>query len=274
MLITLSESIKTMNSHEAVPTPLVPSGFSQQARRNAGASSQPTREGHRPRNHLLSALPADVWARLSPHVGQTLLIQGQILVESGKPIERVYFPNNGLLSLMLNTRSGMYVETGLIGWEGLTNAFELMDGVPALSRTMVQISGTACWLPVEVLRAEFRWAGYFQRRLLRFLHWQEIQSAQCALCNRLHAVEERLARWLLTVHDRVESNELFLTHAAISHLLGTRRSGVTVALNNLENAGAIRCTRGRIVIVDTDKLRDCSCECYDSLSAHSALLLT
>jgi CRP-like cAMP-binding protein len=167
----------------------------------------------------------------------------------------------------------VHVETALIGREGLTSAFELLDESPAATRTIVQISGTACWLPADVLRAEFRWAGYFQRRLLRFLHWQEIQSAQCALCNRLHAVEERIARWLMTVHDRVESNELFLTHAAISHLLGTRRSGVTVALNNLETTGAIQCTRGRIVIENPDTLRACACECYDSLATHGAALL-
>ena len=247
-------------------------GFAGQTRRNH-MSGVAFPDGHRPRNQILASLPGDIWARLAPHVGQSLLIQGQVLVEAGQTVEKIYFPNNGLLSLMLGTAANVHVETALIGNEGLSSAFELLDESVASSRTLVQISGTACWLPAEVLRAEFRWAGYFQRRLLRFLHWQEIQSAQCALCNRLHPVEERLARWLMMAHDRVQSNELFLTHAAISHLLGTRRSGVTVALNNLEATGAVSCTRGRIVIEDAARLRACSCECYESLTLQSAALL-
>jgi CRP-like cAMP-binding protein len=280
----LSELVKTaLNGYRVgqnplaapVTTPVAAPGFAGQvgqARRNQ-VPGLFFADGHRPRNQILASLPADVWARLAPHTGQSLLIQGEVLIEAGKPIEKIYFPNNGLLSLMQSTKADVYVETALIGSEGLTNAFELLDESVAASRTLVQISGTACWLPADVLRSEFRWAGFFQRRLLRFLHWQEIQSSQCALCNRLHAVEERLARWLMMAHDRVPSSELFLTHAAISHLLGTRRSGVTVALNNLEATGAISCTRGRIVIEDVQKLHGCSCECYEALSAQSASLL-
>lgn len=269
----MAELVKsTINGYGVGQNSLATPGFVGPVGRNH-VPSLAFSDGNRPRNQILASLPADVWARLAPHMGHSLLIQGQVLIEVGKPVEKIYFPNKGLISLMQSTKADVYVETALIGSEGLTSAFELLDESVATARTLVQISGTACWLPADVLRAEFRWAGFFQRRLLRFLHWQEIQSSQCTLCNRLHAVEERLARWLMMAHDRVPSSELFLTHAAISHLLGTRRSGVTVALNNLESTGAITCSRGRIIIEDAIKLRACSCECYEALSAQSNLLL-
>ena len=226
----------------------------------------------RPRNQVLAMLPADVWLRVAPHIGHALLIQGRALYEAGKTAEQVYFPNGGLISLVVDSRSGARVETGLVGREGMTGVFEALNGVPVMHRAIVQIAGTACWLPSEVMRAEFRRSGEFQDWMLRYLQWMHAQAAQCALCNRLHSVEERLARWLLMVRDRMVNDEVPITHEAIAHMLGTRRSSVTVALGSFEQAGFLHCARGRLEIIDAHGLQGSACECYAALHACGALL--
>ena len=226
----------------------------------------------RPRNQVLATLPADVWLRVAPHIGHALLIQGRALHEAGKPVEQVYFPNGGLISLVVDSRTGARVETGLVGREGMTGAFEALNDVAMSYRAIVQIAGTACWLPADVLRAEFRRGGEFQDWMLRYLQWMNAQAAQGVLCNRLHSVEERLARWLLMVRDRMANDEVPITHEAIAHMLGTRRSSVTVALGNFEHEGYLHCARGRLEILNAHGLQGSACECYAALHAHGALL--
>lgn len=220
----------------------------------------------RPRNRLLCSLGADEWERLSPHLGRTLLIEGQNLNHPGQAIERVYFPNTGLVSLVVNARDGSQVEVGVAGREGLAGDLSVLCGGPSQLRAIVQAAGTACWLPAAVVREEFRRGGAFQQNLLQHFQMLTSQSAQCALCNRLHSVEERLSRWLMVIRDRLETDEIDITHEFIAHMLGTRRSGVTVALGVLQQAGLIDITRGHISIRDAGQLAASACECYGIIS--------
>lgn len=223
----------------------------------------------RPRNQVLANLPIEVWGRVAPHLNQTLLIPGKVLIHEGKKVERVYFPNCGMLSLVMCGRSGERVESGLSGRESMAGGFEAIDDTPSVTRATVQIAGTACWMPAEAFRTEFSWAGAVQEHLLRFFQWQCAQATQYSLCNRFHCVEERLSRWLLRACDYVENSEIFITHEAIAQMLGTRRSGVTVALSALETSGIVTCGRGRIVVLDRAALEARACECYAALRLHA-----
>lgn len=224
-----------------------------------------TQSEARPRNRLMAALTGEEWERLSPYLGRTLLIEGQNLFHGGQAIERVYFPNTGLVSMVVNARDGSQVEVGVAGREGLVGDMSLLSGGTTLLRGIVQAAGTACWLPVAVVREEFRRGGPFQQHLLESLQVLTAQAAQCALCNRLHTVEERLSRWLMVISDRLETDEIDITHEFIAQMLGTRRSGVTVALGVLQQAGLIDITRGHITICDTQQLSGSACECYGIL---------
>jgi CRP-like cAMP-binding protein len=216
----------------------------------------------RPRNLMLAALPRAVWERLAPHVRHALLIPGQALVEADSLAGRVYFPNSGLISLAMTSADGAQVEIGMIGREGTTGTLDTLMGSAPTARALVQIAGNACWLPLATLRSEFNSDADLRFWLLRYWEVLGVQTAQSALCNRLHTVEERLARWLLLVRDRIASDEIEITHEFIAHTLGARRSGVTVALGTLQQAGLIDCTRGKITVLNAEQLAASSCECY------------
>jgi CRP-like cAMP-binding protein len=222
---------------------------------------------NRPKNYVLANLPQDVWNRVSPHIRHALLIPGQSLYGAGELAERVYFPNSGLVSLVMDSSEGSQVEVGVVGREGIVGVLAALSGQPSFGHALVQIAGNACWVPAALLRDEFRCGGALQDWLLRYIQVLNVQAAQCALCNRLHTVEERLSRWLLIVHDRIATNEIDITHEFIAQMLGARRSGVTVALGALQQAGFIDLARGHVVITDEQGLTKNTCECYSALRA-------
>lgn len=227
---------------------------------------------HRPRNYVLTGMSCDLWMRLSPYIGHSLLIQGRPVFEIGQPVKRVYFPNSGLISQVIDSRAGGRVETSILGREGMIGLSEALSGTPASTRTVVHIAGTACWLPAEVLRDEFRRGGAFQDWMLRHLHWQTAQAIHNGLCNRLHSVEERLARWLLAAQERLETDDIAVTHDSIAQMMGTRRSSVTVGLGKFERAGLLHCARGRTIIQDKNGLQNYACECHQTLRSQQIAL--
>ncbi len=220
----------------------------------------------RPRAWALQGLPVDVWRRLEPQAQRTLLFQGQVLHEPGSVVERVYFPNSGMVSLVLGSANGEQVEVAMAGREGAVGALELLSDTPATETAVVQVPGTALWLPASVVRDEFGRGGAFHGWTLRFWSSLMAQKSQAALCNRLHSVEERLCRWLLGLRERVESDEIEITHGSIAQMLGARRSGVTVALGALGALGLLDTGRGHIVLLDIEGLRANSCSCHLTLS--------
>jgi CRP-like cAMP-binding protein len=162
----------------------------------------------------------------------------------------------------VDTQDGSQVEVGVTAREGVVGALASLGSESSFHRGVVQISGNAFRLPVEKFLEECKRGGALQQLVQQYSHLLMVQASQAALCNRLHTVEERLSRWLLTSSNRVQSDNLELTHEFISHMLGVRRSGVTVALGMLQQAGVIDTTRGCITVLDSSKLESCACECH------------
>ncbi len=215
-----------------------------------------------PINQILAALPEIEYQRLVPHLKPINLVVGKVLQEPGETITQVYFPNRAMISLVSIMENGSTTEIGLIGNEGMVGLPVILRGDSTSSRFIVQIPGTAMRLSADILRREFQLGGKLQQLLLLYTQALLTQVSQSAACNRQHTIEERLARWLLSVQDCVLSDKLPLTQEFIANMLGTRRSGVTVAAGTLQNAGMIRYRRGMITILNQEELEATSCECY------------
>jgi len=213
-------------------------------------------------NQLLAALPTEEYQRLIPHLENVKLTSGEVLCEPGETMTEVYFPTLAMISLVSIMENGSTTEISLVGKEGMVGLPVFLGGYSTTSRAIVQIEGTALKLNGNILKNEFSKGGELQRLLLLYTQALFTQASQNAACNRQHNIEERLARWLLTARDCVMKDELHLTQEFISQMLGTRRSGVTVAAGTLQQAGMIRYTRGKISILNPEALNHTACECY------------
>src|SRR5262250_2037416 len=213
-------------------------------------------------NHILEALPAHEYERLLPHLQPVPLVQHKVLFEVGAPIAGGYFVNTGLVSCLTVMQNGDSVEVGLLGHEGFAGLPILLNIVHSSARITVQVSGDAMRINADALRNLLPELPMLERLLSRFTYLQALQAQQIAACNRLHEVDERLARWLLMTQDRVRMEILPLTHDLLASMLGTRRSSVTVAAGILQRAGIIDYRRGRVHILNRQKLEQAACECY------------
>lgn len=215
-----------------------------------------------PLNKLLAALPEDDYQRLVPHLEKVSLTKGQVIYEVGETIEKVYFPTQGVISLVSITENGATSEIGLIGYEGMVGLPVFLGGESTNNRAIVQIAGDALMMNAQTLKTEFNRAEGLQKRLLPYAQALLTQVSQTAVCNGFHTIEQRLARWLLLVRDCSQTNELPLTQELIATMVGIRRSGVTVAAGMLSKAGIISYKRGLITILDQQALEALACECY------------
>jgi CRP-like cAMP-binding protein len=186
----------------------------------------------------------------------------QLLHEAGETIRSVYFLNSGMGSVLTVQPDGKSVEVGLIGKEGFVGLPVIFGFKTSGLRVITQADGTAYRLDVEVLRRILPQCPELERQLQRFSLMLGMQSTQIAACNRLHEVEERLARWLLMSQDRIESEVLPLTQEFLGQMLGSRRASVSVAASALQQAGLIQYTRGSVTIVNRAKLEAGACDCY------------
>jgi len=218
-------------------------------------------------NHLLASLPDKEYQRLLPHLESFALAHGKILHQMDEPIEYCYFPFQAVVSLVTQMEDGKIVEVGLVGNEGMTGLAALLGQATSAERAIVQIPDSGVRAKVEVVLKEFQLGQTFHTSVLRYTNLLMRQVAQTAACNASHTIEERLSRWLLMCHDRVESDQINLTQEFIAEMLGTRRATVNVGAINLQSAGLIKYNRGRIQIVDRKGLEGFSCECYDAVSS-------
>jgi CRP-like cAMP-binding protein len=224
-------------------------------------------------NHLLAALPPADLARLSPEMEFVPLALGETLYESGSQLRHVYFPVAGVVSLLIVTEDGGSAEIAVIGNDGFIGIALLLGGETALDRAVVQIAGHAYRLPAEVVLREFKRGGPAQLLLLRYVQALMTQTAQTAVCNRHHTVEQQLCRWLLLTLDRVPSAHVVMTQELISNMLGVRRSGITQAARDLQQAGLIEYERGHIRVRDRARLEAHACECYAVVKKETDRLL-
>jgi CRP-like cAMP-binding protein len=212
------------------------------------------------RNRVLAALPRAEFNRLEPHLSLVTLKQEDTLLD-GKA-DYAYFMEEGIASVVVTVKDGSTVEVGIIGIDGVVGLPILLGAGTAPGRTFVQMAGSAFRIKAEVLKEEFERSGELRRHLQRYMQAFMVQSAQTAACNRLHNIEERLARWLLSCRDRTESDQLRLTHDFLGQMLGAPRTTVTLAAGLLHRAGMIDYSRGVVTIKDRPKLEEAACECY------------
>jgi CRP-like cAMP-binding protein len=189
------------------------------------------------------------------------------LSEPNEPIEYVYFLNTGLISTDALTEKGESVEVGVIGREGFAGLPALLDQPQMSHSVLMQGSGEGFRIRSTILREQFVKGGMLQRMVHTFAYLQLVQVTQSVLCNRMHEVDARLARWLLTSADRMESESLNLTQEFLAQMLGVQRSTVTVAAGDLQRAGLIGYSRGKIHILDRPRLAATACDCYRIVSA-------
>ena len=224
-------------------------------------------------NKILAGLPAKEYARLLPHLTAVSLPLGEILYKTEDRIEYVYFPNSGVVSFVAHMKEGASIEVGLAGNEGMVGLPILFGDDVSQNEAIVQIADGAMRMKASVLTEELKRDGELRPLLMRFALALMKQVSQTAACNRNHHVAERLARWLLTCHDRVHGDELKLTQEFIAEMLGTRRSGVSEAAMMLQGAGLIRYSRGHITILDREGLEEFACECYATVKIEFDRLL-
>ena len=220
---------------------------------------------------LLSVVDSD-FGLLRPHLEYVELVSHMVLHEAGGKLEFAYFPNQGLISLVVAMKDGKTAEAGVLGNEGFT-------GIPAavgLSRSplqaIVQIAGNGFRVPIAALQRVLEPTSHLQWLLSRYAVLQGFQVAQTAACNRLHDLEQRLSRWLLMSQDRVPSEFLPITHDFLATMLGTNRSSVSLAAGILQRQGSIEYIHGAVTIVNRKKLEDSACECYDIMRQHDGQL--
>jgi CRP-like cAMP-binding protein len=216
----------------------------------------------RVKNRILLAIPENEFWAIRPELEGVALESHKILHEAHEVLQYAYFPNDGLLSLVVVLAGGKTVEAGIVGKEGLV-------GIPALAglsrsplREVVQITGDGLRMPVSKLTEFLREAPQLRHELERFSVLLGLQMAQTAGCNRLHGVEQRLARWLLMAQDRVSSASLPITHDFLATMLGTDRPSVSLAAAALQKANVIEYNRGSVRILNRAELERVSCECY------------
>ena len=219
-------------------------------------------------NRLLAALPASEYLRLEPYLSRVSLAAGTVFYEASEKIETVYFPNTALVSLVSTLKDGSTTEIAIVGGTGMVGLEVILGSSLSTNRAIVQISDSAIKISAIVLKQEFDRGGVLQQVLLSYTATRLSETAQLAVCNRHHTIEERLARWLLIVRDLTQSNKLPLTQEFISNMLGVNRSGVTIAAGILQRAGIISYSRGIITIIDSEMLESVACECYQLYYNH------
>jgi len=213
-------------------------------------------------NRLLALLPPDDYDRLRPNLRAVSFSLGEIVYEFGAQLDYVFFPTTSIISLLYTMENGTSAEMGLTGNDGVVGIALFMGGGTMPNRAVVQSAGGALRMKAKILQDEFALGGKFQQLLLRYTQALITQISQTAVCNRLHSVEQQLCRWLLLSHDRLNTDELIMTQELIADMLGVRREGVTVAAGRLQDHGAISYVRGRIQILDRQRLEETVCECY------------
>ena len=214
------------------------------------------------KNRILAALPATEIERLAPHLIPVTLKKNQTLHDAGEPVNSVYFLEQGVCSIVVAMKDGITVEVGITGYEGFVGVPAVLGGGLSPNRCFMQIAGYGYSVPAGILVERLEQPGKLRPLLERVVQGLMVQSRQTSACNRVHELEERLARWLLCCHDRVQEDRVPVTHEFLAMMLGVHRSSVTLAAGVLQQAGLITYTPGHVTIQDLKGLKKAACECY------------
>jgi CRP-like cAMP-binding protein len=218
------------------------------------------------KNHLLAAIPHAELIHIWPSLETVSVQVGQILHLPGDKIDFAYFPTTAIVTLLCQVENGTTTEIGIIGNDGVLG-IELFTGSDSSTNlAIVHSAGEAFRMKASYIKAEFGIESAFRGSLLRYMQALMTQVSQTAVCNRHHRIPQQLARWLLLIHDRLDSDKLEITHDLIAQMLGVRRESVSMAAEKLAKMGAITNDRGTITFVDRRCLESATCECYGVVS--------
>jgi CRP-like cAMP-binding protein len=213
-------------------------------------------------NQLLAALPESEYLKIRPALERVELERGQVLWEAEELNQHIYFPATAMICMLYETESGQSIEVGMIGRQGLVGIATFMGDADLLHRVVVERAGSAYRMKGVDAMEEFSESGDFQDMLMCYTQSLITQISQTAVCNQLHSVDQQLCRWLLMNHDHQQTKTFLMTHDQIGNLLGVRRESVSLAASNLQDRGLIKCTRGKILLIDRAGLEASSSECY------------
>jgi len=233
---------------------------------SSGKSSKRSFDGQVIHNAILLNLPRKEWERVFARMEFVQAPPRLVLNEAAEPIKFVFFINSGLISILNIMPDGKSVEVGLTGKEGFVGLPVAVGFATSPTRALSQIAGTAFRVSAKAMQNILRDCPELEKNLHRYAMELALQGAQLAACNRLHEVDERLARWLLMSQDRVGDSDLSLTQESLSMMLGTRRASVTIAAGILQKAGFITYQRGHVKVKNRAGLEDAACECYRILN--------
>jgi CRP-like cAMP-binding protein len=231
------------------------------------ASISPSQLSRQTGNHLLDRVPEDEWRQIATQLEEVDMPLGMKLTEPEAPVEFVYFPTAGVVSTVATTSAGESVEVFMAGREGFSGVVAVFDLPEMAHGVLVQVAGRGCRMRAPVFRQAVYSMPGLRNLVHRVLYTRMVLATQSVLCNRLHEVEQRLARWLLTLADRVESDQVNVTQEYMAEMLGARRSTVTVAAGTLQERGLISYSRGKISILDRPRTIQAACECYTIVDA-------
>lgn len=231
-------------------------------RKAAGVPERITPDGRPVANKILLSIPENEFSMIGPHLEPIALPRHWILHEPSEKLNFAYFPNAGLISLVVAMEDGKTAEAAVVGNEGAAGIPSAVCLTRSPLREVVQIAGEGFRVKVNTLQEVLKLAPEFQMMLSRYAVIQGIQVAQTAACNRLHDVEQRLARWLLMAQDRVDGGSILITHDFLATMLGTDRPSVSLAAGILQRKKNIEYTRGAVKILSRKKLEGSACECY------------
>src|SRR4051794_910270 len=225
-------------------------------------------------NMLLDSLSASDAASIRPLLKPVHLKSKQVLFEAGGQIKAVYFPTGAVVSLVIALSSGASVEGAMVGRDGVVGAASALDGKISLSRAVVQLEGSSLMCEVGALRGTALQSHTFLSTLIRHEQTLFAQAQQSTACMANHEVEERLCRWLLRARDLSGSDDLPFTQEFLGEMLGVRRTSVTTVAHALQGAGIVQYSRGKIHIVDVERLKESACECYETVKEQYRALVS
>lgn len=215
------------------------------------------------KNRILSRLPHDDLLLFLPHLQKVTLQQRTVLHDIGAISDYIYFLEDGIASIVTTMENGSSIEVGMVGFEGIVSVQAMLGDKISRQQIVIQVPANGFRLEINRCRAAFDKSEAIRHEILRFANAFLSLSTQTSACNRLHSVEQRLARWLLMSADRTKSSILPLTQDYLSNMLGVRRAGVTESAGDLQRAGLISYTNGIIQIIDRERLEHTACECYN-----------
>jgi CRP-like cAMP-binding protein len=218
-------------------------------------------------NRLLDLLPPEALALIEPKLRTVSMTLGHVLAEQHEPIEHLYFPHGGIISYVVEMSDGNMIETGMVGHDGVIGGIQALDEKISPNKIMVQASGKASIIDVDEMRRAIALCIPLRVMLAKQEQFFIAQIQQSVGCNASHLVEPRMCRWLARMYDLIGA-EMPLTQEFLGQMMGVRRTSVSLIAGRLQEMGLIKYRRGHVTVVDIEKVRAASCECYGAVNMH------